>query len=316
LTGSLKSSVPALICSYFILLEQGSSKAGIVEIIVIGNELLNGTVLDTNSHWLAKRLDKIGVTISRKTTVRDDLAVISKAFRESLEREPDWIFSLGGLGPTFDDLTLQGLAKTLGRKIRLNATALKYLRESRKRRLGTSTPRLPKASLKMAMILEGSTPLPNPVGSAPAVLVEQRSTRIVSLPGVPKEMKGIFKGELLPLLRNDFAHLWKRKQVWISSVGVRESEIAPFTLALMRRFSPYIYLKSHPMGFDRKGRSLLRFQLISTNIPLASSTSSKTIDPLEAAAKALEKKIANFSGKSLRISSSSRKSHTNMRTLR
>lgn len=264
-----------------------------MEIIVVGNELLNGTTLDTNSYWLSKRLGEIGSTVSRKTTVRDDLTMISDAFSESMQRKPQWIFSIGGLGPTFDDMTLLGLSKALGRKIKLNKNALNFLKQSYKRRPMPNRRKLSHASLKMAEIPEGSTPLPNPVGSAPAVLVEYRSTKIVSLPGVPKEMKAIFKEELLPLLRQDFARLSKRKQIWISSTGVRESQIAPSTAKIMRQYSPDIYLKSHPIGFDRKGRSLLRFQLISMKPPSSDLS-------LEKAARSLEKVISHLSGQSTR----------------
>jgi nicotinamide-nucleotide amidase len=266
---------------------------GNVEIIVVGNELLNGTTLDTNSHWLSKRLDEIGCTVSRKTTVRDDLPTISGAFRESMQRSPQWIFSIGGLGPTFDDMTLLGLSNALGRKIKLNKNALNFLKQSYKRRPMPNRRKLLRASLKMAEIPEGSTPLPNPVGSAPAVLSEYRSTKIMSLPGVPREMKAIFKDKLLPLLRQDFEHLSRRKQIWISSTGVRESQIAPATAKIMHRYSPDIYLKSHPIGFDRKGRSLLRFQLISMNPPFS--------DPsLEKAARSLEKVISHLGGQGTR----------------
>jgi nicotinamide-nucleotide amidase len=265
------------------------TNVGIVEIIIVGNELLNGTTLDTNSHWISRQLDGLGATVSRKTTVRDDLAMISDAFCESIKRKPRWIFSVGGLGPTFDDMTLRGLAKALGRKVKRDAKALEYLKQSYTRRPIPSR-RLSRSSLKMAEIPEGSIPLPNPVGSAPAVLVELRSTKIMSLPGVPKEMKAIFKEQILPLLRRDFATLSKKKEIWISSTGVRESQIAPSIGKIMQRYSPEIYLKSHPIGFDQKGKSLLRFQLISLNPSF-----------LEEAARSLEKAISDHGGKSRRM---------------
>jgi nicotinamide-nucleotide amidase len=273
-----------------------SSSSNKVESIVIGNELLNGTVLDTNSHWLSSKLNDLGLTVARKTTIPDNLAVISKTFKESLQRKPDWIFSIGGLGPTFDDMTLQGLAKAIGVRVERNPKAVQFLKQSWKRRSNKlARRRISKASLKMAEIPKGTVPLANPVGSAPAVLAEMGSTRVVSFPGVPVEMKGIFKQHVLPILRRDYALLSKRKEIWISSVGIGESLISRTTSLLMRRYSGEIYLKSHPIGFDNKGKPLLRFQLISMN-----SLFSDRI--IEAAARYLEKKIQSLGAKSMRIS--------------
>jgi nicotinamide-nucleotide amidase len=279
-------------------LEGSVSKTGTVEIIVVGNELLNGTVLDTNSHWLSKVLDSIGLVVSRKTTIRDDLQVISKTFDESIRRKPEWIFTIGGLGPTFDDMTLKGLARALRKKVILDKHALNFLKQAYSRRRRIATPNSPnrqlsKASLKMAEIPEGSIPIPNPVGSAPAVLLERDLTKIVSLPGVPTEMKAIFKQQILPMLREQYPHLSKRKEIWIRSIGVREFEIALTTARIMKKYSPHIYLKSHPSGFDGEGRSLLKFQLISLNpgSPLS----------LENAARVLETQISKLGGESSRM---------------
>ena len=87
------------------------------EILVVGNELLNGTTLDTNSFWLSKELAKTGVKVERKTTVRDELSAISLAFKQCISRKPDWVFSAGGLGPTYDDMTVRGPRARIGQKI-------------------------------------------------------------------------------------------------------------------------------------------------------------------------------------------------------
>lgn len=275
------------------MIPAAGSKFGTTEIIVVGNELLNGTTLDTNSHWLSKQFEEIGVTVTRKTTVPDELEIISDAFRKAVGRGASWIFSIGGLGPTFDDMTLKGLGKALGKKVKRDRRAVQYLKESYQRR-HASNHRLSAASLKMAEIPDGSLPLPNPVGSAPAVLTEYGSSKIVSLPGVPKEMKAIFRQELLPLLQKDFVGFRKRRQIWISSKGVRESQIAASISRIMKDYSPDIYLKSHPMGLDMNRNSLLNFQLISQN-PNSNASA-------EAAALVLEKIIAKLGGKSRRIS--------------
>lgn len=228
------------------------------EILVVGNELLNGTTLDTNSYWLSEQLNKAGLRIERKTIVRDKLDVISASFREGLRRKPNWLFSIGGLGPTFDDLTIQGLCKSIHRKLKLDPLAIDMLKDSYRRR-GRSLKRLTRASLKMAMMPIGALPLLNPVGSAPGVLVEERQTTIISLPGVPDEMKQIFRTQVLNEVR--LLSGYKSVERWIRIVGVPESKLASETSRLFRRHRKYLYVKSHPSGFQ-SNKPVLNIQII------------------------------------------------------
>ncbi|MGI0091603.1 MAG: molybdopterin-binding protein [Nitrososphaerales archaeon] len=239
-----------------------------VEFLVVGDELLNGTTVDTNSSWLSKELVKLGAIVTRKITVSDDLAEISGAFKLALKRKPAWIFSLGGLGPTFDDKTIEGLALALGRKLKRNGSAVRMLKESYKRRpedLGVAKGKLAKSSLKMAYLPEGAKPLKNPVGTAPGVICTQKATQIVALPGVPKEMKAIFFEQLVPLIKRNLPQ-FKEMEQWMKVVGVGEPRITPYLSKIMKEYSPEIYIKSHAMGF-RKGRSVLKIQLIATGPP-------------------------------------------------
>jgi nicotinamide-nucleotide amidase len=234
----------------------------IVELIVVGNELLNGTTLDTNSHWISKRIVDSGGIVTRKTTISDSLSEISGAFRDTISRNPGWIISLGGLGPTFDDMTLEGLGLAIHRRIKRNKVAVEMIRLSRERRimLGAKlSKRISKATLKMADIPVGSVPLRNSVGTAPGVMTLAGKTKIVSLPGVPKEMKAIFAEEVKPMMKKDFLS-FKRKERWITARGISESVIAPNIEKLMKRYSPLIYIKSHPIGF-RNRLSILKFQI-------------------------------------------------------
>lgn len=237
-----------------------------VELVVVGNELLNGTTLDTNSHWISKRLVKLGAFVTRKTTIRDELGEISEAFRSAIERSPSWIFSLGGLGPTYDDMTLEGLSRATKRRIARSVTALEMVKQSRERRIlaGAKIPKkILSSSLKMADIPTGSIPLRNSVGTAPGVLVKVGSTKIISLPGVPKEMKAIFEEEVVQMLRREGTG-FRRQEKWFSTSGISESAIAPHILKLMNEYTPTIYIKSHPMGF-KNGLSILKFQLSATS---------------------------------------------------
>jgi nicotinamide-nucleotide amidase len=269
------------------MLQSLSREKVIVEILVIGNELLNGTTLDTNSHWISKRLQKVGALVSRKTTIRDNVRAISHALKETYLRKPNWIITIGGLGPTFDDLTLSGLAASVRTKIERNKLALRYLKESyRRRRIRRA--RLSPSSLKMAEIPRGATPLMNPAGSAPAVLFNHAGTWIVSLPGVPSEMKAIFLEHVEPRIIVATGTSEKRKQLWIETVGVRESLIAPATRKIMDRYRDDLYLKSHPAGLDKKNRSIIHFQLILENATLKGNAS------FEKASTELRKAISKY----------------------
>ena len=235
------------------------------EILVVGNELLNGTTLDTNSHWMSQELTALGVKVTRKTTIRDVLSVIVASFKESITRNPDWLFSIGGLGPTYDDMTIEGLSKALGKELYLDPEAARLLRESyirRRKMFNQPIRRMPKSSLKMAMIPRGSTPLPNSVGSAAGVLAKARGTTITSFPGVPSEMKAIFTEQVVPLIKKGSANFVHAEE-WLELLGASESRLAPVVSRVSKKYAPLLYIKSHPMGFE-SGKSLIHIQIILT----------------------------------------------------
>jgi molybdopterin-biosynthesis enzyme MoeA-like protein len=91
-----------------------------VEILCIGNELLSGITLNTNAHWISKKITNIGGFVRRVTVIRDDLDEINLTLTHSLRRKPKWIIICGGLGPTYDDKTLLGVGKTLKKGVKLN----------------------------------------------------------------------------------------------------------------------------------------------------------------------------------------------------
>ncbi len=96
-----------------------------VEILVIGNEILIGKTQDTNSNWLAKRIAKYGHRLKRITAIEDDIQIISTTLQIIWDRKPDILITTGGLGPTFDDMTLAGVAKGLNRELDINQHAYK-----------------------------------------------------------------------------------------------------------------------------------------------------------------------------------------------
>ena len=204
--------------------------------------------------------------------------MIKEAFLESLARKPRWLFSLGGLGPTYDDKTLEGLSIALGRKLAINPVALEMLKERYRTRphvKGQSPPRITKYSVKMVTLPEGSTPLANRQGSAPGVLFKTPHTSIVSLPGVPHEMKAIMKDNVFQMLVNDPMRFKKREE-WFRLIGVGESQLAPILLRLSKKYSPSIYVKSHPKGFKNK-RSVLHIQIIASSRSVESEDTERKV---------------------------------------
>jgi molybdenum cofactor synthesis domain-containing protein len=236
------------------------NKSPSAEIISVGNELLIGHTLDTNSHWIAKRFTRFGWTLQRITVLRDSLAAIKDGVTGALRREPDLLITIGGLGPTHDDMTLKGIALALDKRLVLNPEALAMVK-ARYSKLGASTG-LTRFRRKMATLPEGAKPLPNPIGTAPGVTINVGTTRLLSLPGVPSEMKAIFTGSVIPMLRASKAEA--PKEVSIGLVGIIESALAP-PLDRTRRAFPGLYFKSHPRGREGGIRTLIQLHVYSVD---------------------------------------------------
>ena len=230
-----------------------------IEIISVGNELLSGTIANTNAQWISAQITKAGGTVKRITTLGDWDKEISSAIIDSIQRGPDWLILTGGLGPTYDDNTLRGLSSALGQRLKLDPRAVEMLRRSyaqHKQRLATRNSRINETRLKMARIPRGSIAVQNPVGSAPSVYIDIESdagtkrTRIFCLPGVPKEMKAVFSGVILPQIKEKVGKHYVVESTF-ETIGVSESMLAP-TLSRLVDSHPFdeLYLKTHPKGYS------------------------------------------------------------------
>ncbi len=234
-----------------------------VEIICVGTELLIGKTLNTNANWLAKRITSLGGKVVRITVIGDNVDEIASSVKEAMQRKTDFIITVGGLGPTFDDKTLEGVAKASGRKLMINNEALEmiknkyrsYVEEGRMEEFELTSPRV-----KMAKLPEEAEPLRNPVGTAPAVKIECDGKTIISLPGVPSEMKAIFEQSVLPIIRRAIGDL-AFFETSIDARGVMESELALVIDSVMHD-NPHVYIKSHPKGAERIPR--IEFHLSTT----------------------------------------------------
>lgn len=171
-------------------------------IITIGDELLIGQTIDTNSAWIGQELNKIGVWLKRRVAVGDVWDDIWDAL-DAESKESDIIIITGGLGPTADDITKPLLCKYFGGKLILNEdvlTHVKYLFEKVYRRPGPMLER----NLKQAEVPDVCTVLHNARGTAPGMWFEKDGKIFVSLPGVPHEMKGLMSNEVIPGLLKAF----------------------------------------------------------------------------------------------------------------
>lgn len=235
-----------------------------VEILSIGNELLLGNTVNTNASWIATQVTKLGGKVNRITTVADSLNEISRAVLEALERKPNLLILTGGIGPTFDDMTLRGVARALGLRIRLNKSAVEMIRTHYARRFPHRRIALSKPRLKMALIPVKSTPVINPVGTAPAVRLKVRGTEIFCLPGVPSEAKAIFKGTVSRAVSARTQGMTFVEK-WIRVQGIMESSLAPIIDRVMRQW-PGVYVKSHPRGVEASGRPNLELHFSISSI--------------------------------------------------
>ena len=172
-------------------------------IVAIGDELVGGFTLDTNSHWLTERLRLLGYPVKRVTQIRDRPAEIAEQLqRELADADVSDVFCCGGLGPTPDDRTFASLAGALGRNLIIweETRARIERRVVRMHEAGLlESPEVTEGNLRMARIPENPAHVfKNRRGMAPGVLYEQGGKRIFVLPGVPLELKGIFTEELEP----------------------------------------------------------------------------------------------------------------------
>ncbi len=228
-----------------------------VELLAIGNELLIGQVHDSNLFWLSRRLTGIGAVVWQGYVVRDDMEAIGEVVRLALSHHPKLIITSGGLGPTWDDITVAALGKALGRNVRLDPRALEMVRQRYEevKKAGF----VPDATLtperkKMAYLPEGAIPLHNPVGTAPGVLITEGETNIVALPGVPPEMRGIFETSLQPYLKEWFSG--KGTVQWGVIIGRGESTIAKIVNEVAEAH-PEVYVKSRARIVDGKAKVLV-----------------------------------------------------------
>ncbi|MCC6748619.1 MAG: competence/damage-inducible protein A [Deltaproteobacteria bacterium] len=211
------SSGGSLRCAHF------KSGAPIVqptaEILTIGDELLRGDLVDTNSGWLATRLGQLGLPVTRITSVGDDLPALVAALEEAAGRARVLLVS-GGLGPTDDDRTSAAVAQAAGVPLELDAAALETIRA----RFAAVNLAFTPNNEKQAYIPRGARLLPNARGTAPGFSVRVGACDVCCVPGVPSEMRGMFDAEIAPALERELGLAPVRVRT-LRTFGLSESKV-------------------------------------------------------------------------------------------
>lgn len=203
-------------------------------IFTVGTELAQGELVDTNSAWIAEQCSALGCQIAQMVTLPDDVEAIVATLHR-LVREVRLVVVTGGLGPTSDDLTARAAAKAFDQPLVEDRGTVEKIRRLWARR-GRE---MPESNLNQARLPEQAEVLQNPVGTAPGFLLGHDSVDIFFLPGVPREMKALFRQEVLPRIAPRTVR--RTHQVHLRSYGMPESELADQLAELEREHEGIIF---------------------------------------------------------------------------
>jgi competence/damage-inducible protein CinA-like protein len=215
------------------------------EIITIGTEILLGEIVDTNTRYLSRNLREQGIDLFRQTTVGDNVNRIAQAIQNSLS-STDIIITTGGLGPTVDDPTRQAVALAVGVETEFRDDLWEQVKERHLRYGRTPT----ENNKRQAYVPQGAIAVENPVGTAPAFIVEKEACSIIALPGVPSEMEHLMEFTIIPYLRQRLdLHAVIKARV-IHTAGVGESQIDNVIGDLELLGNPSVGLAAHSGRVD------------------------------------------------------------------
>lgn len=211
------------------------------EILTIGTELLLGEIVDTNTQYLARQLRETGIDLYYTSTVGDNEGRIAEAVRHALTRSQVLICT-GGLGPTVDDVTREGIARALGVGLEFKEELWQQIQE----RFARFNRQPTENNKRQAHLPAGARVLVNEVGTAPAFLIESGESVIISLPGVPGEMKHIIEQGVLPYLEKRFGRGPVIRTRILHIAGIGESQIDEKIADLEKLANPTVGLAAHP----------------------------------------------------------------------
>lgn len=189
------------------------------EILCVGTELLLGDIINTNAAFLSKELASLGISQYRQSVVGDNAERLEYAVKQALS-ECELLIVTGGLGPTYDDITKETVAKVLDKKLIFDKSTYEKIKEyfdSRGRKMSDN-------NRKQAMIIEGSVILENDMGTAPGIYCKEKNKAVILLPGPPFEMQPIWKNKAKPILSKQCDKVFLSRNINI--VGMGESMVA------------------------------------------------------------------------------------------
>ncbi len=244
-----------------------------VELISVGDEIISGYTVDTNSVFIARELARIGLNVTFKAAVGDDPKTMEAVFHQALSRS-DIIIATGGLGPTDDDITKRVICKVFKRNLVFHEEIVEDL----KKRFEERGLNMPAINQNQGLLPQGAEFLPNKYGSAIGIVIKENNKVFVSLPGVPFEMEQMVRDELLPYLQNNF----KLDTVYcrvLNTIGIFES-------ALAEKITPHLKIPDNTkLAYLPSPRGIkLRLIAIDSNAKRAKETVDKVADQIYAIA--------------------------------
>lgn len=216
------------------------------EVVAIGTELLLGAITDTNSVYLAQQLRDLGINLYFMTSVGDNIDRIVQALSIALGRA-DVVITCGGLGPTVDDMTREAVARAIGHELVYHESLFEAIKE----RFAAFRSTITENNKRQAYLPENAVVIPNPVGTAPSFMAENAEGKmIISLPGVPREMKFLMETAVIPLLRERYK-LGIIKARTLKTAGIGESSLDDLLGDdLLNHSNPSIGLAAHQGVID------------------------------------------------------------------
>ena len=190
------------------------------EIIAVGTELLMGETQDTNSSWIGQRLPEFGLELQFVTIVGDDLTRLTETLDRAWRRS-DVVIAMGGLGPTLDDLTRDGIANMLGEQITTDPELKRWLEENFARR---GAQPMPRQNLRQAGIIPSARAIRNAMGTAPSWWIDNGDKILVTLPGPPRELTNMWSTEIAPRLKERLPGL-KIMSRTFKTIGLSEAAV-------------------------------------------------------------------------------------------
>ncbi|WP_312078678.1 CinA family nicotinamide mononucleotide deamidase-related protein [Chryseobacterium sp.] len=205
-------------------------------LITIGDEILSGNTIDTNSNFIATELKNIGIKVSQIFTISDEIETIKSTIKSAFELG-NLIITTGGLGPTRDDKTKKAIAEFFNDEIALDETTFAHLKAYMEKR---GRIEILERNREQAFVPTKSTVFQNHFGTAPCMMMEENGKLLFSLPGVPFEVKPLIKNQIVPYLKDKFSLNYLSTRI-VSVVGIPESILADmienWELALPQKIS-------------------------------------------------------------------------------